>query len=127
MKNWIAIFTICILLLTMAGCQLKREESCIAYVSEDLTEAEARELGVLINEIDGIVNVTFVSAEEALEEFEAQHADEEAFSNIDASYLRHRYEITVKKGKLDTVVKELEKLEGIAKVQTAKEILGPLA
>jgi len=32
----------------------------------------------------------------------------------------------VESGKLDGVVKELEKIEGIAEVRTPKEILGPL-
>lgn len=135
MKKWIAIFTVCILLLTMAGCQLEREAVSIpkkgtyatAYVSEDLTEPEARALSVQILEIDGIVDATFVTAEEALEEFKAQQEDADAFAAIDASVLRHRYEITVEKGELDAVVKELEKIEGIEEVRTPKGILGPLA
>lgn len=135
MKKRIAIFTVCILLLTMVGCQAEREDLrvpekesyVVAYVSEELTEPEARSLSVQILQIDGIWEATFVTAEEALEEFKAHQEDPDAFADVDASYLRHRYEITVESGKLDGVVKELKKIEGIAEVRTPKEILGPLA
>lgn len=135
MKKWIAFFTVCILLLTMVGCQAEREDLdipkkgtyAIAYVSEELTEPEARSLSVQILQIDGIWEATFVTAEEALEEFKAQQEDPDAFADIDASVLRHRYEITVEKGKLEAVVEELEKIEGIAEVRTPKGNLGPFA
>ena len=135
MKKWIAMCAVCIMLLAMMGCQTEgeglrvpeKESYVVAYVLEDLTEPEARSLSVQILQIDGIWEATFVTAEEALEEFKAHQEDADAFADVDASYLRHRYEITVESGKLDGVVKELEKIEGIAEVRTPKEILGPLA
>ena len=129
MKKRIAIFLVSIMLLMMAGCQMERKEQdtpekngpVFAFVSEELTEAEARELGEQIDEIDGVVGITFGSAEEALEEFKARFGNDTDLSDVDASYLRHRYVVTVEKGKADAVAKDLEKIEGIAEVKTQNE------
>ena len=90
-----------------------------AYVSNDLTDAEARSLGVQINRIAGVQEAVFVSAEAALEEFIADHQNDAAFVGVEPSDLRHRYHITVKTEDTEVTAQQLKEIPGIEDVRGA--------
>ena len=69
---------------------LNQTNEILAYIDSDLPEAEAKSVGTKINMLDNILNAKFVSREEALADFIADHDGDEAFNGVEASDLRHR-------------------------------------
>ena len=102
---------------------LNKTNEILVYIDSELPDAEARSVGTLINKIANVQNAVFVSREEALEDFVADHQGDEAFSGVDASDLRHRYVVTLMDNALmKETVKDLEKISGVAKINAAYEL-----
>ena len=102
---------------------LNKTNEVVAYVDEDLSISEARSISTKFVPIDNILDATFKTSEEALEEFIADHPDDDAFDGVDASYLRHRYEIVLKdNNRIKDTVQQLESIDGVAKVSAAFEL-----
>ena len=76
--------------------ELNQTNEILAYVDETLSEADAKSVGTKINMIDNVLQADFIPREQALEAFIADHQDEEeSFSGLDASDLRHRFRIVL--------------------------------
>jgi len=75
--------------------ELENENIILAYVNENLTEAEARGVEHTLRTIPNVTSVTFTTREEAFESFIGRYDDEERFRDIDASVFRHRYAVYV--------------------------------
>ncbi len=74
---------------------LNKTSEILVYVDSELSDAEARSIGTQINLLDNVLQSTFVSREEALENFIADHDNDSAFNGVQASYLRHRYVVVL--------------------------------
>ncbi len=103
---------------------LNQTNEVMAYVDSDLSEAEARSVGTKINMIENVLQSNYVSREEALENFIADHQREESsFSGLDPSDLRHRFVITLEdNAKIQQTVAELEHVPGVVKVKAEYEM-----
>ncbi len=102
---------------------LNKTNEVIVYVSDTLTDAEAKSVGTQISNIPNVQDRTFVSREEALEEFIKNNGDKEAFAGVEASDLRHRYVVVLEDNRLiEQTVKQLEKINGVDKVSAAFEL-----
>ena len=76
--------------------ELNQTNEILAYVDETLSEAEAKSIGTKINMIDNVLRADFIPREQALAEFIADHQDEEeSFSGLDATDLRHRFRVVL--------------------------------
>ena len=76
--------------------ELNQTNEILAYVDETLSDADAKSVGTKINMVDNVLRADFIPREEALENFIADHQDEEAsFSGLDATDLRHRFRIVL--------------------------------
>ena len=97
---------------------LNKTSEILVYVDSSLSDAEARSIGTKINTLSNILNAKFVSREEALEDFIADHDGDSAFSGVQAEDLRHRYVVTLED---NTLMKQtdapLKQLPGV--VQTS--------
>ena len=103
--------------------ELNQTSEILVYVDADLTDAEARSIGTKINLIDNVLQSTFVSREEALEDFIADHDGDSAFSGVQASDLRHRYVVTLEdNSKMKETDAQLKQLPGVAKTNAAYEL-----
>ena len=102
---------------------LNKTNEVLVYIDETLPDAEARSVGTRINQIANVQNAVFVSREDALKDFVADHQDDAAFSGVQAEDLRHRYVVTLTDNTLikDTVT-QLEGLSGVAKISAAYEL-----
>ena len=102
---------------------LNKTNQVMVYVDENYTDAEARSVGTLINKVDNVFQATFVSREEALEDFVADHGGDSAFAGVDANPLRHRFVVLLEDNSLiKETVAELEKVEGVVKISAAYEL-----
>ena len=103
--------------------ELNQTSEILVYVDSDLPDAEARSIGTQINLLDNVLKSTFVSREEALEDFIADHDGDSAFSGVQASDLRHRYVVTLEDNLLMKQTDEqLKALPGVAKTNAAYEL-----
>ena len=102
---------------------LNKTSEILVYVDSDLSDAEARSIGTKINTLDNILQATFVSREEALEDFIADHDGDSAFSGVQASDLRHRYVVSLEDNLLMKQTDEqLKQIPGVAKTDAAYEL-----
>lgn len=110
---FLCLFCVCAL---MVSCS-PREIQILAYVDESLSEAEAQALYAEISQIEDVISVKFVSAEEALNDFMKNPENAATFEGVDASALRHRFIVTVNAKDQDAVIKALQQIEGIDDVK----------
>ena len=102
---------------------LNQTSEILVYVDADLPDAQARSIGTQINLMDNVLKSTFVSREEALEDFIADHDGDSAFSGVQAGDLRHRYVVTLENNLLMKQTDEqLKQLPGVAKTNAAYEL-----
>ena len=93
------------------------------YIDTELPEAEAKSVGTSINRIANVQNSVFVSREEALENFVAEHQENEAFSGVEAEDLRHRFVVTLQDNtQIKQTVASIETIPGVAKINAAYEL-----
>ena len=103
--------------------ELNQTSEILVYIDSDLPDAEARSIGTKINLLDNVLQATFVSREEALEDFIADHDGDSAFSGVQASDLRHRYVVALEDNtKMKITDEALKQLPGVAKTNAAYEL-----
>ena len=109
--------------LNIMVSDLNKTNEVLAYVDEDLSDAEARSVGTLINRIDNVSQSTFVSREQALEDFIADYENPEAFEGTDPSTLEHRFVVVLKDNrKLEQTITDLKNISGVVDVVAFKEL-----
>jgi len=102
---------------------LNKTNEILVYIESELPDAQAKSVGTEINMVPNVLKATFVSREQALENFIADHEGEEAFSGVDASDLRHRFVVVLEDNSLMAqTVQEIEKIPGVAKINAAYEL-----
>ena len=77
------------------GVIWKRKNEFLAYIDETYTEDQAKALQSQIEAIPNVAEVTFVSRDEALDDFRAGREENPLLSDLDGSVLRDRYRIHV--------------------------------
>ena len=102
---------------------LNKTNEIMVYVDEDLSDAEARSVGTYINLIENVQQATFVSREQALEDFVANYPDSNIFDGTDASYLRHRFVVVlVDNHLLEETTAAIRGISGVADISAAYEL-----
>ena len=102
---------------------LNQTSEILVYVDSELSDAEARSIGTKINMLDNVLQSTFVSREEALEDFIADHDGDSAFSGVQAEDLRHRFVVTLEDNTLmQQTDAQLKDIPGVAKTHAAYEL-----
>lgn len=102
---------------------LEAQNEFLAYIDETYTEEQAQALQPQIEAIPNVAEVTFVSRDQALEEFKAGREGNELLDDLDGSVLRDRYRIHVDDiEQLKQTVDQVEAIPGIALTNAAYEI-----
>ena len=93
---------------------MEQKNLVLAFVDENLTEEEARALADDLEAVDNVRGVTFISREEAMENFQSKYPDEELYQDLEPEIFRHRYAIDlVDIGKMSETKAKLEQVPGI--------------
>ena len=74
---------------------LNKTNEILVYIDDSLSNAEAKSVGTKLNTIENVHQIRFVSREEALANFRADHEEDEAFDGVQASDLRHRFVVSL--------------------------------
>lgn len=107
---------------------LNQTNEILVYVDETLPEHEARSLTTSINAITvngqpNIHNATFITKEEALEDFIADHEGDAAFNGVEADDLRHRIRVVlVDNSLMEETLAQIEQIPGVAKISASFEL-----
>ena len=102
---------------------LNQTSEILVYVDSSLSDAEARSIGTRINMLDNVFKSTFVSREEALEDFIADHDGDPAFSGVQAEDLRHRFVVSLEDNtRMKETDDQLRAIPGVAKTDAAYEL-----
>ena len=103
--------------------ELNQTSEILVYVDSSLTDAEAKSIGTKINMLDNVLKSTFVSREEALEDFINDHEGDSAFSGVQATDLRHRFIVTLEDNtQMQQTDNHLKQIPGVAKTNAAYEL-----
>ena len=103
--------------------ELNKTNEILVYVDSELSEAEAKSIGTKINMVDNVLQAPFVSREQALEDFIADHQDDDAFSGVEATDLRHRFVVVLEDNALmEQTATAIKMIPGVAKPNAAYEL-----
>ncbi len=102
---------------------LNKTSEVLVYIDTALTDAEAKSIGTLLNDVDNVYKSTFKSREEALEDFIADHDGNDAFSGVEPADLRHRFIVELEDNRLmEQTVDQIQQISGVAKVNAPYEL-----
>ena len=104
---------------------LEQENEILAYVDDSCTEAESKALQKELEAVPNVASATYISKEQAMEDFVAQYPDEDMFQDLDPEILRDRYAIKITDLEQIRQTKEaVQSIPGIARVNAYEEIAG---
>ena len=99
-------------------------QEILGYISEDISDVEAKSIGTRMANLENVYFLKFVSREEALENFISAYEDVSAFEGVEAEDLRHRYVIQVEDPHLiEETAEALRALSGVDKVVWVPEFV----
>ena len=102
---------------------LNQTSEILVYIDSSLSDAEARSVGTKINALDNVLQATFVSREEALQNFIADHENDAALKGVNAGDLRHRYVVTLEdNARMEETDEQLKQIPGVAQTNAAYEL-----
>jgi len=102
---------------------LNQTNEILAYVDGNYTEAEAKSIGTKINLIDNVLQADFISREEALDRFIKDHQEDEAFSGVESTDLRHRFRVILEDNAyIEQTAEQIKSLPGVMKVKAEYEL-----
>ena len=102
---------------------LNKTSEILVYVDSSLSDAEAKSIGTKINMLDNVLQAAFVSREEALQKFVADHQNDSAFSGVQAQDLRHRFVVTLEdNSRMEETDGQLRQIPGVADTSAAYEL-----
>ena len=102
---------------------LEAENEFLAYIDKTYSEEEARAIQPQIEAIPNVSEVTFVTREEALEDWKEGRADNDLMDSLQPEVLRDRFRIHVADiEQLKETSDAVETVTGVVKVSAAYEI-----
>ena len=118
-------FSLIAINLDLMISKAESENELLLFIDENLSDAEARNLGSRISGVENVASTQFVDKDTALEEYKENLGNEGSglLEGIDENPLRHRYRVFLKDLSLmEETVGDIEKLAGIAKVNARFDI-----
>ena len=98
--------------------ELQRENAVVAFVDDTLSDSHAQELGAELEKVENVASATFVSREEARDNYVNNYDEDDLYSDLSAEVFRHRYVIHLEDPDLMAETKAaVENVEGIAKAR----------
>lgn len=104
--------------------ELEQQNEILAFVDEDYTEDEARELSVHLRSLPNVSSVEFVTREQAMENFVSGFDDATTFEEMTPSWFRDRYVIYLDDlSQMAETAAAVENVNGIAEVSASLELM----
>lgn len=119
------VFTILAYVVDLNIDRLEQQNEILAFVDEDLSDSDAREISTRLEAIDNVKSVEFISRSQAMENFVDQYSNEdrEMFSDLTPSVFRDRYVIYMDDiALMERTNGEVKAVSGIADTSAATEL-----
>ena len=101
----------------------EQQNEFLAFIDENYTQEEAQALESSIEAVSNVSDATFVSKEEAQEDFAADKEENELFESLPATVFRDRYRIhVVNLEQLEQTVDQVSQIPGVVNISAAPEI-----
>ena len=105
--------------------ELEQENEIVAFVDETYTVAQEKALQSKLEQIPNVIEATYISKQQAAENFAAKHPEEDLFQNLDPEILRVRYSIRIADlTKMSDTVNRVRNVTGIADINAQEEVAG---
>ena len=105
--------------------ELEQENEIVAFVDETYTVAQEKALQSKLEQIPNVIEATYISKQQAAENFAAKHPEEDLFQNLDPEILRARYSIRIADlTKMSDTVNRVRNVTGIADINAQEEVAG---
>lgn len=102
---------------------LMSENEFLAYVDDTYEDEAAMALQSELEAIDNVATCTYISREQALEDYVGTLEDASLYENLPASALRARYKIQVHDiEQLEATTEQVDGVEGIIKINAALDV-----
>ena len=109
--------------VTLMVEDLNKTNELMVYIDSELSDAEAKSVGTKINRVSNVMQAKFVSREEALKNFIADHNGDAAFNGVMAEDLRHRFVVTLEDNTLiEQTAGQIKDIPGVADVSAEYEL-----
>ncbi len=109
--------------VTLMVEDLNKTNELMVYIDSELSDAEAKSVGTKINRVSNVMQAKFVSREEALKNFIADHDGDAAFNGVMAEDLRHRFVVTLEDNTLiEQTAGQIKDIPGVADVSAEYEL-----
>ena len=106
---------------------IQEQNRILVCIDETYTEAEAKNVGSQINQLDNVANAQFVSRAQALSDFIGD-SDPSLYVGLTADTMRDQFVITLVNNDLtNETLKELEAVPGVAAVYADPEMANSMA
>ena len=103
--------------------ELQRENAVLAFVDDTLDEETARSIGEELAVLPNVADCTFVSREEARDDYVAKYDEDELYSDLEADVFRHRFVIhLIDSEQMAETRVAVESVPGVAKVRADEAI-----
>ncbi len=103
--------------------KLERDNEFLAYIDETYTEDQARAIQAKLEALPNVATATFITRQEALDNYVDQQGDNELFEGLPPTVLRDRYSIHVNDiEQMEATVRLVEGVEGVANISAALEV-----
>ena len=117
------IFSALMYNVTLMVEDLNQTNEVMVYIDETLDESKAKSIETEIRTIDNVMQAQFVSRDQALEDFIADHEGDPAFSGVEAEMLRHRVVVVLEdNGKMQETIQQIRKINGVADITAHYEM-----
>ncbi len=119
----IGSFSLVLYNINMLVAELEKENEILVYVDETYSEAEAKSVGSKINMIENVQKATFVTRQQALQDFVEEQGTDTAFEGVDASTLRDRFVVILEDNALmKQTVAQIRQVPGVADLRANYEL-----
>ena len=96
---------------------MEDQNQILAFVDESLSEEDARNLEGVLLKLDNVASVSFVTREEAMENFLTRLEENSLYDDVDATVFRHRFVVNLENIEIMArTQQELADVPGIARV-----------
>ena len=98
--------------------ELQRENAVVAFVDDTLNDVHAKELQEELLKVDNVATCTFVSREEARDNYVDNYDEDDLYTDLSADVFRHRYVIHLEDpSRMAETKAAVENVAGIAKAR----------
>ena len=104
---------------------LEQQNEILAFVDETLSDEESLEIGKRLEALDNVKSIEYITREQAMNNFIAEHAeeDQELFSDLTPGVFRNRYVIYLEDlALMDRTNEDVKAVNGIADTSASLEL-----